>query len=159
MDKAHPIGEVASRNRNGRVTNPELAWMKNNGYVTDAPAPPTGGNCAGHPTQWWFVSPFNNQFMNERVSKEDRAQALALCRSCPIRESCLSYSVEWEPFGVWGAFDEAQRDAIREYWGVTLKRTARPRMRYGAGVSVWSFIADEDDQAFLKALTAKRKGK
>ncbi|RNG31101.1 WhiB family transcriptional regulator [Streptomyces botrytidirepellens] len=50
-------------------------------------------------------------------------EAKAVCRGCPLMDSCLQGALErGEAFGVWGAMSEDERHAIR-------RRRARNRIR------------------------------
>ncbi len=74
----------------------------------DAPAPPSGGLCSGMDTKWWYPG-FGAKKAEQLLAK----QAIATCKKCPIRKSCLDYSIRWEAFGIWAGFTERQRDMIR----------------------------------------------
>jgi len=44
------------------------------------------------------------------VSDEDAEEAKAICRGCPVRESCLEYALaNRERDGVWGGATERER--------------------------------------------------
>ena len=76
--------------------------------------PPTGGLCAGRPTHWWFPNFTNRQPVEDRLqARTDAAMAISICNECPIRMSCLEYSLEWEPFGIWGGLTEGHREKMR----------------------------------------------
>lgn len=38
----------------------------------------------------------------------------ALCSSCPIWATCLSYAVQHEQFGIWGGMTAVERQAIKD---------------------------------------------
>lgn len=45
--------------------------------------------------------------------EEDIRAALGFCRSCPVREPCLSHAMaEREAFGVWGGTTERERRRV-----------------------------------------------
>lgn len=63
----------------------------------------TDAACAGMDT---------NLFYPERG--EDNAQAVAVCRDCPVREQCLDHAVRnGETYGVWGGLSGKQRRRLR----------------------------------------------
>lgn len=90
----------------------------------EQPLPPLGGACEGRPTDWWFPE-------IERDMKGPARQAILLnsemakrfCGICPVEEECLSYSLENEPFGIWGGLDETSRHKMRAKKGIVLSRT------------------------------------
>lgn len=44
-------------------------------------------------------------------------QAKALCASCPVQPSCLTYAlVTGQEFGIWGGYDENERRLLRTRW-------------------------------------------
>lgn len=45
--------------------------------------------------------------------EENPEPALALCEACPVRALCLSYALEHEQYGIWGATTPAERDGLR----------------------------------------------
>lgn len=49
---------------------------------------------------------------NERTPRKMVARALAICRSCPVRQTCLETNLH-EPFGIWGGLTERQRAELR----------------------------------------------
>jgi WhiB family transcriptional regulator, redox-sensing transcriptional regulator len=56
--------------------------------------------CRDRPTSWWFPD----------LEQDDTEQAVAICRSCPVRNDCLLHAVtkgEWT--GIWGALTPSQR--------------------------------------------------
>ena len=40
-------------------------------------------------------------------------EAKAICATCPLQSTCLSYAVECEEFGVWGGATAEERAALR----------------------------------------------
>lgn len=90
----------------------------------ELPLPPRGGSCEGRPTGWWFPEIEREMKGPERrVIYSHAEMAKRLCGICPIREECLQYSLENEPFGIWGGFDEHDRHGIRLTEGISLNRT------------------------------------
>ena len=47
-----------------------------------------------------------------RKKRRERA-AKAICRSCPVRESCLAFATSIrEPYGVWGGLTPEERELL-----------------------------------------------
>ena len=44
---------------------------------------------------------------------DDPGPALAVCRSCPVREPCLAYALEHHEVGVWGGTTGRERRRLR----------------------------------------------
>jgi WhiB family redox-sensing transcriptional regulator len=86
---------------------------------------PEGGSCIGKPTDWWF--PLLKTGTREEVieSRKTTALAKAVCDSCPVRGACLGYSLRWEPWGIWGGYDEQQRAEMRWERRISLHREGR----------------------------------
>ena len=62
------------------------------------------------PDQWFPVSPEVDQ------ARKEAAAALAICRSCPVRASCLAVSLRhWDlgQHGIWGGLVAADRAQLR----------------------------------------------
>jgi hypothetical protein len=86
-------------------------------------APPINGNCVGHPTSWWYPLVSNRSSGAERQeNREGAKKAIAICLQCEVREQCLTYSLEWEPTGIWGGLPENDRGRMRRRLGVRLLR-------------------------------------
>lgn len=51
---------------------------------------------------------------------ERELEALAFCGGCSVRRQCLEWSLQYEPWGVWGGFSEGARAELRRRFGVTL---------------------------------------
>lgn len=85
--------------------------------------PPTGGSCVGQPTHWWFPNFSNRQPVEERKqAQRDASKAVSICNQCSIRLTCLDYSLEWEPFGIWGGIPEIEREKLRKSLNIKMKR-------------------------------------
>ena len=108
-----------------------------------APFPPTGGECEGKDTAWWY--PGFGAKKEERVNNE---KAISLCRKCPVRLDCLKYALEWEAFGIWGAFTERQRDFIRKRKGLLQQRKSLGNSK--ANMSYDRTFTNEDKHWLLK---------
>jgi len=104
----------------------------------ELPLPPRGGKCVGKPTDWWFPEISRDMKGPERRVIYGHADvAKQLCAICPVAEECLQYSLENEPFGIWGGVDEHVRHGIRLREGITLSRTVgglRPSRAQGKPV-------------------------
>jgi WhiB family redox-sensing transcriptional regulator len=62
------------------------------------------------PDQWFPVSP------DAAHARQEAAAALAICRSCPVRASCLAISLRhWDlgQHGIWGGLVAAERVRLR----------------------------------------------
>jgi WhiB family redox-sensing transcriptional regulator len=66
------------------------------------------------PDQWFPVA------NNAEVAREEAADAINVCVSCPVRAECLEYSLRhWSGFGVygvWGGMVEGERRLLRRRW-------------------------------------------
>ena len=74
---------------------------------------------------WWFAP----------ADDPDHAAARRICGSCPVRRSCLAHALATgEPEGIWGGFDESERDwqqlALAE--GSRVAAVLDPHMRTAA---------------------------
>ena len=62
------------------------------------------------PDQWFPVS------IGAEKARKEAAAALAICRSCPVRASCLAVSLKhWDlgQHGIWGGLVAAERAQLR----------------------------------------------
>jgi len=51
---------------------------------------------------------------------KDRAEALAMCAVCPVREECLDHALQVpEKYGIWGGTSERQRRVLRRQLGIS----------------------------------------
>ena len=74
--------------------------------------------CKGKPTDWWYpITP------PTRENLATTANAKMICRDCRIQQECLTYSLKWEPVGIWGGFTEAERHQLRKKHNIV---SARP---------------------------------
>jgi WhiB family transcriptional regulator, redox-sensing transcriptional regulator len=75
------------------------------------------GRCATSrvdPDQWFPVA-------KDAVSaREEAADAIDVCVSCPVRAECLEYSLrhgsDFGVYGVWGGMVEGERRVLRRRW-------------------------------------------
>lgn len=52
-------------------------------------------------------------FFPQRAKSKAEADAMQVCRECPVRQECLDYALEHEErFGVWGGVSERERKAM-----------------------------------------------
>jgi hypothetical protein len=65
--------------------------------------------CRGMNTWVWFYKKPGRDGAHERLVK---ARAKGVCSQCPVRWRCLAEYIE-EPFGVFGGYDEDEREVIR----------------------------------------------
>jgi hypothetical protein len=86
---------------------------------------PEGGACVGKPTEWWF--PLQKSGRKEEVTEIRKNTALAktVCKECSVSRECLEYSLEWEPWGIWGGMEEQERARIRWSRKLRLHRDGR----------------------------------
>jgi WhiB family transcriptional regulator, redox-sensing transcriptional regulator len=66
------------------------------------------------PDQWFPVA------KDAVVAREEAADAIDVCRSCPVRAECLEYSLrhgsDFGVYGVWGGMVEGERRLLRRRW-------------------------------------------
>ena len=71
----------------------------------------TDAECAGIDTENFYRYENGNQ----RLDLDLYIRPIrALCASCPIWATCLSYAVQHEQFGIWGGMTAVERQAIRD---------------------------------------------
>lgn len=59
---------------------------------------------------------------------ESTKEAKAICAGCPVREECLTFSINnGEHFGVWGGLAEHQRRRLRRKLNGAEERSVDPR--------------------------------
>ena len=86
---------------------------------------PENGNCKGHPTEWWFPLHKTGKRAERNEIKVNISKAKHICSTCPSSFQCLEYSIKWEPWGIWGGYEEQQRAEMRWEKNVTLGREGR----------------------------------
>ena len=94
---------------------------------------PENGKCKGHPTEWWFPLQKTGRREELLAIRQNTEKAKDLCHVCPVAVDCLDYSLKWEPWGIWGGYDEQTRATMRWSRKVTLGREGRIVFR-GIGV-------------------------
>lgn len=52
---------------------------------------------------WWHA----------KSGTREQARAKEICRTCPVRDECLSYGMEHDEHGVWGGLTPAERGQLR----------------------------------------------
>lgn len=126
-------------------------FLTSNKMIFDKVAkPPRGGACKGMDTSLFFPTPVNGSITRRELAM--RAEAIAVCRTCPIRSKCLMYAIEWEPFGIWGGMTENQRRVLACFWDKVSHRVGQS----GRKVTFWAtkdpadYITDAQDQEFVK---------
>jgi hypothetical protein len=65
--------------------------------------------CRNRNPEWWF--PTGDAHTYQYAAQAERA--LAICRTCPVRQPCLEYALARLPHGVAGGMTEAQRSRLR----------------------------------------------
>lgn len=63
-------------------------------------------------------------FFPKRSEPDFSEPAIATCRRCPFLHECLAYALTNDVDGVWGGTTPAQRSALRDKHGITLKVAA-----------------------------------
>jgi len=60
-----------------------------------------------------FFPPAHVERKEERVDRERAAKAI--CKSCPVRQPCLSYALRiQEQHGIWGGLNEFERKQLAD---------------------------------------------
>lgn len=132
-----------------RVEMPQDVFLQNNKYLLDEyRSAPRGGSCEGMDTRIWFSVSQNGHFTKAQIA--DRDKAVSICRTCPIRTECLMYSLEYEPYGIWGGFTEPQRTLLRLFWKITPKRPWITRSSIAKYRRVPDYITYPEDIDFIK---------
>lgn len=86
--------------------------------------PPEGGACKGQPTEWWYPEYPRTMSAHDKTTLLNLVDhAKRICFKCLVREECLTYSLNHEPFGVWGGFDERERLMLAMKQGIIPTRT------------------------------------
>ena len=58
-----------------------------------------------------FFPPSHFERKDEKLEREELAKAI--CRTCSVREPCLSYAIRIrEPHGIWGGMNENERKQV-----------------------------------------------
>jgi len=109
---------------------------------------PKGGSCSGVDTSLFF--PIHNNGKYSTVDVIAQKAAFEICRSCPIRQKCLLYSLEYEPHGIWGGFSESTRALLASFWGIANKRTWSVRASFLRYRKIIDYIVHPEDIDFIK---------
>ncbi len=87
---------------------------------------PANGNCVGQDVNIWFpVVIFGVNREKRNKLRQSTEKALSFCKSCEVKKECLDYSLEHEPWGIWGGLNELQRAELRKIRGVRLVRDGK----------------------------------
>ena len=79
--------------------------------------------CHGKETSMWFPHHDRGSRREELNQEKIKTQiAVAICRTCELKDDCLDYSLVNEPYGIWGGKTELQRAAIRVERNIVLFR-------------------------------------
>ena len=69
--------------------------------------------CLDHDTNLWFPDDLLDQDPDGPQKRETPRlyrQAKRICLSCPVREECLEYALDFpEPYGMWGGTTRPER--------------------------------------------------
>ena len=68
--------------------------------------------CRDHPIELWFPPRGDDQF--DRTVQAAQAEAIAICRTCPVIAECREHGIRHEDYGVWGGLTAPQRASIRK---------------------------------------------
>lgn len=72
--------------------------------------------CKGHADLFFFNIPY------DKMELEKERKAKALCNQCPVIDACLTYSLHYEEFGLWGGMTERQRRILRRHLKIRLQK-------------------------------------
>lgn len=134
-----------------RAHVPQDSFLQNNKFLIDEGGrAPQGGACVGQDVENWFPMSSNGSYGKKDLEKQKKA--VDICRTCPIRGECLMYSLEHEPYGIWGGFPETVRSLLAKFWGIHNKRTWNVRSSFLKYRNVIDYIVNPEDIKFVKAL-------
>jgi WhiB family redox-sensing transcriptional regulator len=73
--------------------------------------------CRGHSSDLFFPpDPLDDEDEDGPRRRETRRmyrQAIRICNSCPVRQECLDYALDFpEPYGMWGGLTRPERANI-----------------------------------------------
>lgn len=73
--------------------------------------------CRDHSTDLFFPpDPHDDDDKDGPRRRETRRmyrQAIRICNSCPVKQECLDYALDFpEPFGIWGGLTRPERATI-----------------------------------------------
>jgi hypothetical protein len=129
-------------------------FLQNNNYLVDQKVKmPKGGACEGYSVENWF--PVSQRGAYKTVDLEKQAKAIAICRGCSIRSECLTYSLEYEPHGIWGGFIESTRAILATFWKIENKRMWVVRPSYRQYRNVIDYIVHPDDIDFIRTVASE----
>ncbi len=62
-------------------------------------------------------------FFPERGHARVADEARAICQSCPVKQPCLQFALDWTiSHGVWGGLTENEREPLRQQLATCMKR-------------------------------------
>jgi WhiB family redox-sensing transcriptional regulator len=132
-----------------RAHVPQDVFLQNNKFlVGEKIDAPRGGACQGHDTSIFFPLHANGKYSKRQLV--DRQNAIALCRSCGIRQKCLMYSLEYEPEGIWGGFPEQVRSLLATLWKIYNKRGWKVKASFRQYRNVVDYIVNPEDISFIR---------
>ena len=127
----------------------EDAFLRNGNYIVgEGMYDLEGGSCSGVETSLFF--PVHNNGRYSTIDLVAQKAAFEICRSCPIRQKCLLYSLEYEPHGIWGGFSETTRAMLGHFWGIANKRRWTAKASFLKYRKVIDYITHPEDIDFIK---------
>ena len=134
-----------------RVATFKDDFLDRNKYIVgENIKPPTGGACEGKDVRMWFPVSKNGSFAKKDLLLQQAA--VEICRTCSIRAECLTYSMEYEPHGIWGGFPEATRCLLAKFWGIRNKRNWTVRPSFTRYRNILDYILHPADINFVRTL-------
>lgn len=68
--------------------------------------------CRDHPIDLWFPPQGDDRF--DRTVQAANAEAVAICRTCPVITECREHGIRHEEHGTWGGLSARERARIRK---------------------------------------------
>jgi len=138
-----------------RVFVPQDVFLQNNKYLMDKVVePPRSGSCQGQDTSLWF--PISNNGVYGKANTQKQRMAIDICRECPVKAECLMYSLEYEPFGIWGGLPESARALLARFWKIENKRTWCVRPSFLKYRKVVDYIVHPTDIKLIKDIAREQ---
>lgn len=109
---------------------------------------PRNGLCKGEDPAIFF--PVLKKVRYSAGDFTSQKKAIEICRPCKLRGDCLTYSLEYEPHGIWGGFPEATRGLIAQFWGIQNKRKWGVRTSFLRYSRLVDYVVEPEDIKFIK---------
>lgn len=133
----------------------EDVFLENNRYlIAEDIDAPRNGACKGVDPSIFFPVLKGVRYTSTDVKAQQ--MAIGICRGCSIRGKCLTYSLEYEPHGIWGGFTETQRALLGYFWGIKNKRAWRIKASLIQYRKVIDYVVNPEDINFVKELARER---